>query len=46
MLDRLTRKAGRTLVLVSHSLQVAARADRVYTIEDGRVVPLHPGGTS
>ena len=46
LLDRLTRKAGRTLVLVTHSLQVTARADRVYTIEEGRVVPLDPGGSS
>ncbi|MCG6920632.1 MAG: ABC transporter ATP-binding protein [Acidobacteriota bacterium] len=42
LLERLTRGAGRTLVLVTHSLQVASRADRVHTIEDGRVVPL-PG---
>jgi putative ABC transport system ATP-binding protein len=40
LLDRVTRKAGRTLVLVTHSAQVAARADRVLTIEDGHVVPL------
>jgi putative ABC transport system ATP-binding protein len=46
LLDRLTRKAGRTLVLVTHSLQVTARADRVYTIEDGRVVPLPADGPS
>jgi putative ABC transport system ATP-binding protein len=42
LLERLTRDAGRTLVLVTHSLQVASRADRVHTIEDGRVVPLGP----
>jgi putative ABC transport system ATP-binding protein len=40
LLDRLTRRAGRTLVLVTHNAQVAARADRVFTIEDGHVVPL------
>ena len=40
LLDRVTRRAGRTLVLVTHSPQVAELADRVLTIEDGRVVPL------
>ncbi len=40
LLERVTRGAGRTLVLVTHSPQVAALADRVFTIEDGHVVPL------
>jgi putative ABC transport system ATP-binding protein len=40
LLDRVTRGAGRTLVLVTHSPQVAELADRVLTIEDGHVVPL------
>jgi putative ABC transport system ATP-binding protein len=40
LLDRVTRRAGRTLVLVTHSAQVAAAADRAFAIEDGRVVPL------
>jgi putative ABC transport system ATP-binding protein len=40
LLDRVTRRAGRTLVLVTHSPQVAGLADRVLTIEDGHVVPL------
>ena len=39
LLDRMTRQAGRTLVLVTHSAQVAARADRVLTIEEGHLVP-------
>jgi putative ABC transport system ATP-binding protein len=42
LLDRLTRRAGRTLLLVTHSPQVAARADRTFTIEDGQVVAVHP----
>jgi lipoprotein-releasing system ATP-binding protein len=42
LLDRVTRKAGRTLVLVTHSPQVAAMADRVLGIEEGHVVPLAP----
>jgi len=40
LLDRVTRRAGRSLVLVTHSPQVAAMADRVFTIEDGHLVPL------
>ncbi len=40
LLDRVTRRAGRTLVLVTHSPQVAAMADRAFAIEDGHVVPL------
>jgi putative ABC transport system ATP-binding protein len=44
LLDRVTRGAGRTLVVVTHSALVAARADRVFTIQDGRVVPQPPGG--
>ncbi len=40
LLDRVTRQAGRTLVLVTHSPQVAAMADRVLAIEDAHVVPL------
>jgi putative ABC transport system ATP-binding protein len=39
LLDRMTRQAGRTLVLATHSSQVAALADRVFTIEDGHLVP-------
>jgi putative ABC transport system ATP-binding protein len=42
LLDRVTRRAGRSLVLVTHSPQVAAMADRILTIEDGHVVPLEP----
>jgi putative ABC transport system ATP-binding protein len=42
LLDRVTRRAGRTLVLVTHSPQVAAMADRAFAIEDGHVVPLAP----
>ncbi len=38
LLERLTRGAGRTLVLATHSAAVAARADRVLVIEDGHLV--------
>ena len=34
----MTRKAGKTLLLVTHSREVAALADRVFTIEDGHLV--------
>ena len=40
LLDRVTRRSGRTLVLVTHSAQVAAMADRAFAIEEGHVVPL------
>ena len=43
LLDRVTRRAGKTLILATHSPQVAARADRVFAIEDGHLVPLSPG---
>jgi putative ABC transport system ATP-binding protein len=39
LLERMTRQAGRTLVIATHSASVAARADRVLVIEDGHLVP-------
>jgi len=38
LLDEMTRRAGKTLVMVTHSHQIAARADRVLTIQDGQLV--------
>ncbi len=38
LLDEMTRRAGKTLVMVTHSRQIAARADRVLTIQDGQLV--------
>lgn len=38
LIESVTRRAGRTLVLATHSSEVAARADRALTIEDGRLV--------
>ena len=38
LLERVTRRAGRTLVLATHSAAIAARADRVLAIEEGRLV--------
>jgi len=38
LLERLTRTTGKTLVLATHSPQVAARADRVLAIDHGHLV--------
>jgi len=43
LLERVTRGQGRSLVLVTHSPQVAAVADRVFAIEDGRLVAVAAG---
>jgi putative ABC transport system ATP-binding protein len=44
LLDRLVRKAGKSLVLVTHSPDAAAYADRTFILRDGRLnersVPL------
>jgi putative ABC transport system ATP-binding protein len=44
LLTSLTRARGRTLVLVTHSREIAKDADRVLTIEEGRLVPLEAAG--
>ena len=41
LLDRLTRRAGKTLVMATHSREVVGVADRIFTIEHGRLVE-HP----
>ena len=38
LLDRLVRARGRTLILVTHSAEVASRADRTERLRDGRIV--------
>jgi putative ABC transport system ATP-binding protein len=38
LLDGLAREAGRTVLMVTHSREVAAIADRIFTIEGGRLV--------
>ena len=38
LLDSVTRGSGKTLLLVTHSREVAALADRELTIEAGRLV--------
>jgi putative ABC transport system ATP-binding protein len=37
LLDRMTREAGKTLVMATHSPEVIGIADRVLTIRDGRI---------
>jgi len=38
ILDRLTRRAGKTMVMVTHGREVIGRADRVFRMEDCRLV--------
>ena len=38
LLDRLTRQAGKTLLMVTHSREMVGLADRLWTIEDGHLV--------
>ncbi|MCL4561069.1 MAG: ABC transporter ATP-binding protein [Chloroflexi bacterium] len=38
LLDRLTRQAGKNLVIVTHSQDAAAYADRILYLRDGRLV--------
>ncbi len=40
LLDRLVRARGRTLILVTHSAEVARRADRRVRLVDGRIAPV------
>jgi len=43
LLDRLTRKAGKTLLMVTHSREVMGIADRLLALDHGRLVELDPG---
>jgi len=38
LLDRMTRRAGKTLLMVTHSREVMGIADRLLAIEDGKLV--------
>jgi putative ABC transport system ATP-binding protein len=38
LLDRLTRRAGKTMVMVTHSREVVGMADRVFSIESCKLV--------
>ncbi|MCS6805118.1 MAG: ABC transporter ATP-binding protein [Acidobacteriota bacterium] len=37
-LDRLTRQAGKTMVMVTHAQEVIGLADRLFTIHDGHLI--------
>ncbi|HXU32831.1 MAG TPA: ABC transporter ATP-binding protein [Thermoanaerobaculia bacterium] len=38
LLDRLTRRAGKTLIMVTHSLEVIGLADRLFRLDEGRLL--------
>ena len=38
LLDRLTRKAGKNLILVTHNLETAALSDRILYLKDGKLI--------
>ena len=38
LLDQMTRQHGKTLVMVTHALDVAQRADRILVIENGQLI--------
>ena len=40
LLDRLTRGAGKNLILVTHSRETASAADRVFRLQQGRLMPV------
>ena len=42
LLDRLTRRAGKTMLMVTHSPEVMGIADRVLTLDHGRLVEQAP----
>lgn len=44
LLDRLTRQAGKTLVMATHSREVVGVADRILTIEHGNLIEHAPEG--
>ncbi len=41
-LDRLVRRAGKTLVVATHSREVMGLADRILTLDRGRLIELGP----
>jgi putative ABC transport system ATP-binding protein len=44
LLDRLTRRAGRTMVMATHSPEVVGLADRTFRLQDGRLVETDEAG--
>ena len=45
LLDRLTRRAGRTMVMATHSPEVVGLADRIFRLHDGRLVEARGSAT-
>lgn len=45
LFDRLHREQGMTLVVITHSTEVAKRAERIVSIRDGRIVDDRHGST-
>jgi putative ABC transport system ATP-binding protein len=43
LLDTLVRSAGKTMIMVTHSRQVAGLTDRLMTVRDGRLVEIGHG---
>lgn len=39
LIEELNRQTGQTFIIVTHDHSVAARADRILTMDDGRLVP-------
>jgi putative ABC transport system ATP-binding protein len=39
LIASLCRERGRTVLLVTHDISIARRADRVLKIRDGRILP-------
>ena len=46
LLARLTRERGKTLVMVTHSADIAAMADRLFRLDHGRLVEERPAPQS
>jgi len=44
LLDQLVRSRGKTLVMATHAREVIGLADRLFTIDHGRLRELPPGG--
>jgi putative ABC transport system ATP-binding protein len=40
LLDQLTRRAGRTMVMATHSQEVIGLADRIFRLHEGRLVEM------
>jgi putative ABC transport system ATP-binding protein len=45
LIDRLTRKAGKNLIMVTHNLETAALADRTMYIKEGKLLLNIPSTT-